>query len=281
MTASERFDSRDPDSAGLTEAWRQAHFGAQAVAELGKSWARESDDDRHSSMSWYSSHNWRGLVGQKSDHGFQARLRLCDLVLSVVKDEGKRVAEIGLEGMTVDEAVAWMGEQGERHIGPRLQPARPAPDLPEHPLARGGRFKRVAQLDMITDLYEGTDMWLASTYPQFSYPRCWPHHFDLAALRIVERDDMGAATKTIGIGVTPPDSIDQAGYWYGSAWMKEAPRDVVLPPLILGRWHSRKNAPALAVRPVTEPIRQCMDFFNEAVKALAPVVGDEELIARL
>jgi hypothetical protein len=83
------------------------------------------------------------------------------------------------------------------------------------------------------------------------FPRLWPHHFDLASLFVVERDSKGAMTKTIGVGITPPDAVDDAGYWYVSPWSKAEGDGFAKADLPLGRWVDRGAMP-MAVLPVTE-----------------------------
>lgn len=279
MSDIERFDARRNNRKLLTEAWRQAHFAAQAAAELGKGWAEAKDDDSHSSMFWRSSHWWRGLIGHDTvgETAFRSSLHFDDLVLRIEREEHEVVAELALSGRTLDEAIAWIRAEAERLIGPPLQEAQPAPDLPDHRLGSGGKFKRVRQLDSLAELYDISTLevcshFLRTRFPLFPYPLCWPHHFDLASLLVVARDEDGTMTRTIGMGVTPPDSVDEEGYWYVSPWTKHPVDNVELRDLLYGRWHQREGALPMAVRPVNESAEQARDFYREALIAFEPIL---------
>jgi len=263
------------DPPAIIEAWRQAHFAAQAAAELGKSWAVAQDDDSHSSFSWAHTGDFRGLEGVPAagDRPLRARLRFEELELSVVDERGAAVATLHLEGATLPRAVEWIGEIGDKELGPRRQPARPAPDLPDHPLAAGATFEAVEALAPLADLYEAAAQTLEklrAAAPAFDEPRCWPHHFDLASLAIVGKDGAGEMVQTIGVGVTPPDSLEGSGYLYVSPWMKNTPSDKPTPPALdRGRWLDRGEGPPMAILPINalESSAQLAAFIASAVNA--------------
>jgi len=247
-------------SAGrLIQAWREAHFGAQAAAELGKSWADERDDDSHSSFAWFRGEDGRGLEGVPAvDKGYVARLKFEGLELSVFDpSDGRTVADLTLVGRTLDEAMAWMAETCEREIGPRRQASRPAPDLPGHPLADGAAFADERHgFNDLADLYDATFLTierLRGSVEAFGAARCWPHHFDMASLAVLAEDDSGAMTKTVGFGITPPDALEADGYWYVSPWRRDgADGGGSSPGLSVGRWEDRGGGVSMAVLPVSE-----------------------------
>ncbi|MHC4990015.1 MAG: hypothetical protein ACYTGC_03450 [Planctomycetota bacterium] len=246
------------DTAMLAEAWRQAHFAAQAAAEVGKSWGLEQPDDSHSSMVWVRAGSWRGLEGVPAtgDKEYRARLGLETLELSLVDGRGGTIDQLPLPGRTLAEATGWIGATCERELGPRRQPSRPAPDLPEHPIADGAEFAAPGHGHLqLAQLYAGTVDIVArlrESAPAFGAPSCWPHHFDLASLAVVATDDAGAMTRTIGVGITPPDTVEPAGYWYVSPWTKHgADGTPDFPALSFGHWFDRGGLP-MAVLPVSE-----------------------------
>ncbi len=268
-------DITPADQPALVEAWRQAHFAAQPAAELGKSWAVAQDDDSHSSFAWTRANNFRGLEGAPAtgDRHLRARLRFEGLELSVVDERAQAVATLPLEGAALQRAVEWIGEIGRRELGDRRQPARPAPDLPDHPLARNATFETVDALAPLADLYDATARTLEklrTAEPAFDEPRCWPHHFDLASLAVIAKDDSGDMLKTIGAGVTPPDSLHDAGYLYVSPWMKNTPSAKPNPhALESGQWLDRGDGPPMAILPISalESSAQLANFIASAVTA--------------
>lgn len=248
------------DVGALVEVWRQAHFGAQAAAELGKAWAEEAADDSHSSFSWVESASFQGLEGCASadERGLRARLDMTQMKIAIASGAGAVLDELGLEGETVSGALAWVRERAGARLGPARQEARPAPDLPEHALGSGAVFGAVtSQHRTLTALYATTAEALTklrSGALPLDAPSCWPHHFDLASLAVMGVDAEGAMARTVGVGVTPPDGVEASGYWYVGPWVRggagssgEGER------LRWGRWVDRgEGALPMAVLPVSE-----------------------------
>jgi len=238
------------DVGELTGAWRQAHFAAQAAAELGKSWAEERRDDSHSSLAWKPGADVLEGCRTKS-RGLSARLKINNLRLTIDDNDGVEVAGIDCTGSTVAQLVEWVRSIGRREIGNELQASRPAPDLPDHPLGDDAVFAKPsgAHVDL-SKIYSSTDRVLrnlAVVDHRFGWASCWPHHFDLASLAAVDRDGQGIAIRTIGVGVTPPDAVDSAGYWYVSGWSKEPRTDHGPSSLAHGTWRSREDMLPMAV----------------------------------
>jgi len=155
----------------------------------------------------------------------------------------------------------------------------PAPDLPDHATARGKPLT-LTDVDARGDLeaiYEGAGLLLQALRESLgerhgaaedtAAPRLWPHHFDAASLFVVARDGAGAMTRTIGVGVTPPDGIEPAGYWYVSPWAKESTGDDHRwPELRAGRWIDGHAGLRMAVLPLD-------DLFNLDIPAQGHAVA--------
>lgn len=240
---------------GMQDAWRQIHYAAQAASEVGKSWGEFREDDSHSNFGWFDDGATAGFEGvaTTTQPSIRARLDLSRLELNLVDTDGNRRDRLEFEGCTVHEALEWTGAKVEELVGPRLQPSRPAPDLPEHPLAEGDEFQagdRTA-FRAVSAWYTNADLLLRSVsrhMPEAEEPRCWPHHLDHATLSILSRDSGGRMSATIGMGLTPPDGIEGAGYWYVGPWTVEpgdSSRD--WPDLPSGRWEHRPGTMPLAV----------------------------------
>ena len=63
---------------------------------------------------------------------------------------------------------------------------------------------------------------------------CWPHHFDMAALVVLERDAEGEVVRSVGVGCSPGDAVIDEPYWYVSH-SPESER-VDLPHVAVGEW---------------------------------------------
>lgn len=246
------------DSGALLDAWRQTHYACQAVAEGGKSWAQEQADDSHSSLIWVpDTHRlpdqfFAGVLVQ-GERDARVLLRPWDMKLFVVDGVGSPLDMVDAEGRSVDELIAWVRETLESHVGAQQQDSRPAPDLPEHPIGDGHAFGTPNQLAMaeVIRFYANADALLqrvAQLIETTDEPRVWPHHFDIASLATIDRDGNGAMTKTIGVGLTPPDPLSDTGYWYVSPWSRDdASVTGPWPDLPLGRWHQRDGSMPIAV----------------------------------
>lgn len=275
-----------PHEHARTEAWRQAHFASQAAAELGKGWAVEKSDDSHSSFAWVQRSGEGGLEGVAAvgEDAPRTRLVFAPLELSLITEAGEPLASIGLGGMTVEAATGWVRSEAARHIGPPRQNTRPAPDLPDHPLnERAPLNADTPGLAGLASMYAATDALLErlrGAHSAFEPARCWPHHFDLASLAVVGRDAEGAMTQTVGVGITPPDSLESAGYWYVSPWSKNGlSGSPEYPRLAHGRWVERGGGVSMAVLSVDEagsadaPHAALADFVAGAVGACRRALG--------
>ncbi len=238
----------------LTEAWREAHYAAQAAAEVGKSWGEAHADDSHSSFAWFRDADGRGLEGVPAagKRTYRARLKFEGLELSLGDGHGRTIGDFSLPGHTMAEAMEWIDRIATQELGERAQAAKPAPDLPSHALASGGAFRDDPDgFNDLADLYDATAQLIEKLRAQegrFGEGRCWPHHFDLATLA-----EFDGGAKTIGVGLTPPDSVEGAGYWYVSPWAKEGVEgSPSYPALADGRWVDRGDGLKMAVLPVTE-----------------------------
>ncbi len=270
----------------LIEAWRQAHYAAQAEAEIGKSWADPKDDDSHSSSRWLSTADWRGLEGVPAAGAkpHRARLELESMTLGLHASDGSAVASMALSGRTLAEAMQWISDTGEQELGARRQPARPAPDLPEHRIAEGEAFAPTGPAHLhLAELYDITARVLGQlrgVAPALEAPSCWPHHFDLASLATIATDEEGALTQSIGLGLTPPDSFEPSGYWYVSPWSRagEKADPSSVPGLTAGEWRARESLP-MAVLPLgaihrgSEGSEQLARFMAEAWGGAQTLLG--------
>ncbi|MEO1128840.1 MAG: hypothetical protein AAFX05_03930 [Planctomycetota bacterium] len=269
--------------ASLIEAWRQAHYAAQAAAELGKSWAPPQSDDSHSNLGWRSTGDLIGCEGVPAQGPIALRTRLDVSRLRLALYDGVDVVDAqDLAGMTVTEAVSWVGDRATVHLGERTQPAHAAPDLPEHPLAHGAQFAVHGALEHVAQLYDSVDRTLAllrRVMPSFREARCWPHHFDHASLAVVAQDGDGSMSKTIGVGITPPDGVDSSGYIYVSPWARDGAVHGDAPQLDHGHWHPRGSGPPMAVLPLSsfgetrDPTSAVPVFIAQAVNGCMEVLG--------
>jgi len=202
--------------------WRQIHHAAQALSEVGKLWAQKQPDDSHTAMSWDAER--RAFV--RTGEGIVGRFPIAEFRLEIGAPDSDPEL-FPLSGNTLDDALGFVRTEGEKIAGPAKQESVPAPDLPDHAVGRGASFDESggAALTELAGLYDSASALLESFRDacadgDASEVETWPHHFDMAVLVVLERAGDGAMTKTIGVGLTPPDSVEASGYFYVSPWAK-------------------------------------------------------------
>ena len=224
----------------LRDARLQAHWAIQAVASVGHTLAEPQSDTSHTSMTWLDG---AGLfVGVPGRDGYGAALRLRDLTLVVLDADRVTFGTLSLDGETLDDAMAWLGETIGVLSGRRPALELPTHDLPDHPTGRGQRFsmRDMAPLEQLVRWY--SDAWLveenlARSTPGAAPVRCWPHHFDIATL--IEIDDDPQEGRSINLGMSPGDTHCEEPYFYVTPHPATAEKE--LPALHGGGvWHRKE-----------------------------------------
>ena len=204
------------DPSSLVDTWRQLHYAAQAASEIGKGWGDPAADDSHSALVWENG----ALRSVRIGGSIFATLEFVPFQIRVGE------SALALEGRTPEEVLVWVRGRAEEGLGPARQAADPAPDLPEHELGSGSAFAVVdpRAFGVLRDLYSAADKTLrmiSATLPDRPEVLCWPHHFDIAALHVLSRDESGAMLGTIGVGLAVPDELEPEGYVYASGWSRD------------------------------------------------------------
>ena len=105
---------------------------------------------------------------------------------------------------------------------------------------------------------------------QASMVRCWPHHFDIATLEVLDADAGPEEALSIGLGMTPGDGGFPEPYFYVLPWPR--PEQAGLPELAgEGEWPPGDWLGAVlhtaAIRRDTDPgeqARRVGDFLSSA-----------------
>lgn len=229
------------DGPALREMRLQAHHAAQLLTAFA-GWALEPrEDDAHRSFCWLADEGLLATGSETRERGSRiVRLDLSTLRLSVAQEGASGlqvVAALDLDGRTLAEGHDWLAEQvlGDATTAAEL----PLPDfsLPAHPVAEGAAFHLdpTAATELRRWFHEAWRVIRRVTdRPDAGAIRCWPHHFDIAALITVSTGD--DPLRTVGVGMTPGDESYSAPYGYISPW--PAPRGRDLPSLPHGHWHT-------------------------------------------
>ena len=232
------------DPCALTDARLQLHWAAQAAAGVGKLLLPHQADYGEQSFQWLA--RPRVLAQGVVEGRFRSAVRPSPAALVLLDGDGAALAELPLEGRTVDEAYAWIKAEVELFLGcPLEMPLEcPGEDFPAHPVESGAVFCTAGPgFAELGRYYADADRALravAERNPGASPVRCWPHHFDIATLILLDFSDQAGedaeAARSIGVGLSPGDGAIPEPYFYVLPWPVPAIED--LPALAGGRWQT-------------------------------------------
>jgi hypothetical protein len=234
------------DPRGLAEARLQLHWAAQAAAAVGKQLLPSRPDYGEQSFQWSGTHRAlvQGLV--EGDRPFRSALRPASPALMLLGGEGEILREMPLDGRTLDELYDWMGDEVEMLLGrPLEKPLERPGELPAHPVGTGAPFSTAApapadiafaELGRYFDNLDRLLKRIEDRNPGASPVRCWPHHFDLATLILLDPGADPEKARSIGVGLSPGDGTYPEPYLYVLPWPK--PEGLDLPELKSGCWHT-------------------------------------------
>ncbi len=229
------------DLAAFTDTRLQLHVAAQAAGAFGATYAEAHPLWHHTALRWDPAA--RALLSAVADGtDLRVGLRIADATLLVLECR-TIVAQLELQGHTWADTLAWLDtELAKRGLDKPLA-LRPAEKMPPHPTATRGRFKPDEDAaHELADLYADAHTVFQQWIGRFEDPGpilVWPHHFDMAVLRVVvpgTRVDAEDA-RTIGYGMTPGDEGTPEPYGYVMPWpAPESPDVASLPSLPVGTW---------------------------------------------
>jgi len=236
------------DRRALTEARLQAHFAAQWLARMARAYILERPADGHTNLGWDNATG--GLRTHRLPDGARLALRVADLTL-VLQNTAGEVPALPLAGRTDADVCSWLAPlMTEKGLDARTLGAVSPYDMPEHPLAHGGRYAPSSALGVLADWYADANMVLGELRQSLmtrglDVPpvRLWPHHFDLDTLIAFMTKD--GEQGSMGVGFSPGDEYYDEPYFYVS--LHPAPHVAMLPDLPeIGHWHTDDFTAAIA-----------------------------------
>jgi len=217
------------------------HYAAQPLAAAAYALLPMKEDHSHTNLLWDAAR--RRFGGRELPSGGRCFLDPVEGRLGVIARDGAEVDALAVEGQTLPEL---LGEFGEllRRAGEGLETGLLVPeyDLPESTLGERGPFPALAGAEAreLTSWFHnaaGSLAGLSNTRLGGAEVRCWPHHFDLAALLVLDPDKSSEEARSVGAGFSPGDGTYAEPYFYVSPW--PYPAAASLPELPAGaRWHT-------------------------------------------
>ena len=260
----------------LVDARLQLHHAAQLATAFGISYLPAQPDDSHTNLEWIDS---IGALASKlsGSSGNRVAVRPSPFAIAVLDAKANMLATYSLDGRTIDEAAQWVRGQLATHgFDSARYTLKRHYEIPKHRVDDGGSFESSASSASFQELaswYANAAAALehvAASNPNASPVRCWPHHFDIAALIQV------APGKTISLGMEPGDDYYQEPYFYASVYpapATDAPRDDLAGN---GMWHTRDWIGAvLPASRFSETGQQTQvdEFISSAVRAAKKLLG--------
>ncbi len=220
--------SVDPQS--LVDSRLQLHHAVQTLAAFGGALITPRADDSHRTVNW-NPHELR-FYSQDAD-GLRAFAAPDRFAIGLVRD-GQDLATLPLMGATLRTARSWMEKAVQDARGDTdFALAWPGYELPSHRVLDGQPFQpKAASMRELSQWFSGATTKLGVCVDQeddVEPVRTWPHHFDIATLIVLGRDDDSVPTQTVGVGMTPGDADTTEPYWYVNAWGFS--KDAALPEL--------------------------------------------------
>ncbi len=245
---------RGTDQHRLSLARLQGHHAAQWLARAARAYVPPRPDDSHTNL------GWDGTLGGFTTHrlkdGERLSLRIGDLTLVLHGDERPApMQSFSLDGSTDAQARQWLGEQlRARNLDAQALDAPSPYDMPARAVANSAAYDAADLADALAELaawFANADFLLVRIQRQMiarnlaaSDVRCWPHHFDLAALISFPTRETDV-TGYVGAGLSPGDAYYDEPYFYVSVYPKPDRAALTRLPK-LGHWHTHEFTAAVA-----------------------------------
>jgi hypothetical protein len=265
----------------LSAARAPAHYAAQWLARAGYAYVPPKPDSSHTNV------GWDDALDGFTTHPLKGELRLGLKIpqLALVLIEGKATSSFAMDGRTDADVRAWLGKEMTARGLDAKALDKPFPyELPAHPIAKGGAYGASGNAKGLVTLAA----WFGNANAslgrireahnkgklQASPVRCWPHHFDLATLILLDGDPEKG--RSVNVGLSPGDGTYDEPYFYITPW--PYPEQAKLPPLPpIGHWHTEGFTAAVAlassILESTDPQNETEAFLDAAVEGSIKALG--------
>ncbi len=198
-----------------------SHSAVQWASRAARANLPARDDDSHSNLGWDDPHF--ALLSHPLDSAqrFQLGFGFRDAALLWL-EAGKRVDSLSLQGREDARAKSWCDEHlaaaGLQGTDQAEMPYE-LPSVDYADLAGAG-----IELEVLGAWFAAAQSALENLLLTFgshavapAQVRCWPHHYDLATLLMLEEGDPEIA-RSIGVGLSPGDASYAQPYFYCTPW---------------------------------------------------------------
>lgn len=262
----------DPNQ--LVHAREQAHQASQWASKAARANLVARPDDSHSNFGWLPDQGALVTEFLDTDQGLQAGFSFTAGALLWLRD-GQVEASLAITGREDRELGIWLDEHLARAS---LSPT----DHAHMPYA----LEEQVSYEPCPDEMQSLGQWfnvgfaaLSSVRNEFlnavfdaAQPRCWPHHFDVGMLLLLESADPETA-RSVGLGLSSGDASFTQPYYYCNPWPVPAADTLGQAPAGF-RWHTQGFTSLIALAsdldvesPHAEllraPVARCMELLSK------------------
>jgi hypothetical protein len=223
----------------LTQARVELHWLAQVLAATGDAFLEPAADDSQSNAVWNPTN--AALVGRPIGNGAQLGLVIAKAELVVIGADGAVTARIAARGKKLAELLLWAGDAMAVASNSSAKAALKVRDyaMPEHAVSKGQAFafEDAGACAELARWFENATVWITEARDldsRASEVRCWPHHFDIGGIIMLEPDKPFEEARQMGFGWSPGDASYDEPYFYITPF----PVPENLFELPSGHWHS-------------------------------------------
>ena len=257
----------------LTKARKQLHQAVQLPAITGRAYHPSVSDDHFASLLWNEELN--SLTSQVWGKGFKTAINFKDFSLDLISGSVAVEDSLSLDGKTYNEAFEKLKEI-VRNAGedPNLLKTDLPYEIPVYSTAKSERFKlfNSTYFEELSKYFSIANTILKNVVGQnteASEISCWPHHFDIATLLVL--DGSSENYKSVGVGLSPGDDNYNQPYFYVTPWPYPKTHDMTLPKIPSGSfWHTAGWVGAILT---AEKIWD-FDTYEEQYKAINEFIVD-------
>jgi hypothetical protein len=268
-------------AADLVDARLQLHHAAQLATAIGISYVPRRADDSHTNLEWLP--GTQALASRLVDTAtpFRVAMRPSPLSLLLLDASHALLGEFSLNGRTVEDGRKWLQSVlSSVNADPEQLTLKRHFTIPSHPVFDGAAFdasndRAFRELSLWYDNAASILTAMTAETPGASEVRCWPHHFDIAALIEVVPARDGQYAHTVGVGMEPGDNYYAEPYFYVNMYPSPPASRVSAAIDGRGMWHTREWIGA--VLPASRLERtaqraQVESFIDSAVQVCAELV---------
>lgn len=260
----------------------ELHHAVQLLASFGQTLLDPRPDDSHRSMVWSGPDGGFSTSPMDREPTLRVTVALASLTASVHGAPGVLVSR-SLIGLTPDEAYAWLESELAGALGrDGLKLGRPEYEIPSRGTATGEPFggtpaaalvELEAWFENAAGVLDGIVAQDASATPV----KCWPHHFDIATVLVLDPEIGPAEGRSVGVGFSPGDEATPQPYWYVRPYPDPGTYD--LPILPGGYWNTEgwfgavlPGSVVVAVGSAAEQASLTEAFVRDAISAARGVL---------